>query len=176
MAHWTKTAAIALAASSMAAAAPASATIFEYTMNDGDVLTINTAKGKGSWIGDDIKTKFTGDFSNFKGGANPSFKFTLTSLTGSRDIKGLKFKPTNRNGNRYHPYMLKTQNHNKVNLWAWWTNPHSSKIYGDYVRKIVGYHVVPPTDVPAPGVLGLFALALMALGFGRRRRSQPATA
>ncbi|MEM6858743.1 MAG: MYXO-CTERM sorting domain-containing protein [Pseudomonadota bacterium] len=173
MARWTKTAAIALAASSMAAAAPASATIFEYTMNDGDVLTINTANGTGSWIGDDIKTQFTGDFSNFKGGAHPSFKFTLTTLTGSREIKGVTFAPTNRNGNRFHPYMLKTQNNKKVNLWSWWGHP---VVAGDYIRKIVGYHVVPPTDVPAPGVLGLFALALMALGFGRRRRNKPAAA
>ena len=173
MAHWTKTAALTLAASSLVVAAPASATIFEYTMNDGDILTINTAEGTGSWIGDDIDTQFTGDFSGFQGGANPSFKFTLTTLTGTREINGQTYTPTNYKGNNYHPYMLKTQDHNKVNLWSWWGDP---VVAGDYVRKIAGYHVVPPVDVPAPGVLGLFALALMALGFGRRRRARAATA
>ena len=174
MANWMKTAAIALAASSMGAAAPASATIFEYTMNDGDVLTINTANGTGSWKGSDINTQFTGDFSGFKGGANPSFKFTLTSLTGYRDIKGVSYTPTNQNGNRTHPFMLKTKNkHSKVNLWSWWGDPVVS---GDYIRKIKGYKVKSPVDVAAPGVLGLLALALMALGFGRGRRGKLALA
>lgn len=170
MANWTKKAAIALAASSLAAAAPASATIFEYTMNDGDVLTINTANGTGSWKGDDISTHFTGDFSGFKGGANPSFKFTLSSLTGTREIGGVTYAATNQNGNRTHPFMLKTQGkHNKVNLWSWWGHP---VVAGDYIRKIKHYKVKPPVDVAAPGVLGLFGLALVALGFGRRRRNR----
>ncbi len=176
MANWTTNAAIALAASTMAASAPASATIFEYTMTNGDVLAINTANGTGSWTGEAIKTSFTGDFSSFTGGANPSFKFTLGSLTGTRKINGKTFTPTNVNGSKSHPYMLKTQGQNKVNLWAWWTNPHSSKIFGDYVKTIGEYKVYPPVDVPAPGALGLFGLALIALGFGRRRRSRLAAA
>ena len=169
MAKWTKTAAIALAASTMAVAAPASATIFEYTMNDGDILTIDTDNGTGSWVGDDIDTQFTGDFSGFLGGATPSFMFTLTTLTGTREIGGQTYTPTNQNGNRTHPYMLKTKNGGtKVNLWSWWGDP---VVAGDYVRKISDYRVV---DVPAPGVVGLFGLALVALGFGRRRRRKAA--
>jgi len=173
MANWTKSAALAVAASTMAVAAPASATIFEYTMNDGDILTIDTATGTGSWIGDDITTNFTGDFSGFQGGANPSFMFTLTTLTGSREIGGRNFEATNRNGKRTHPFMLKTASSNRVNLWSWWGTPVRG---GDYVRRISGYRVVPPVDVPAPGVLGLFGLALVALGFGRRRRRKAAAA
>ena len=169
MAKWTKTAAIALVASTMTVAAPASATIFEYTMNDGDVLTIDTANGTGTWIGDDIDTAFTGDFSDFEGGENPSFMFTLTSLTGTREVDGETYTPTNENGGKSHPYMLKTKNDGeKVNLWSWWGDPVVS---GDYVRKITDYRVV---DVPAPGVIGLFGLALVALGFGRRRRRKAA--
>ncbi|MEO1731142.1 MAG: PEP-CTERM sorting domain-containing protein [Pseudomonadota bacterium] len=169
MAKWTKTAAIALAASTMAVAAPASAAIFEYTMNDGDILTIDTDNGTGSWIGDDIDTAFTGDFSGFQGGATPSFMFTLTTLTGTREIGGETYTPTNQNGNSTHPYMLKTkENGTKVNLWSWWGDP---VVAGDYVRTISDYRVV---DVPAPGVVGLFGLALVAMGFGRRRRRKAA--
>ncbi|MEM7689523.1 MAG: PEP-CTERM sorting domain-containing protein [Pseudomonadota bacterium] len=174
MKTWFKTTALALAASGAVMAAPASASIFEYTMNDGDILTINTENGTGSWVGDDIDTAFTGDFSGFTGGRKPDFMFTLATLTGTREIKGKTFTPTNVNGNRTHPFMLKTKNNGqKVNLWSWWGNP---VVAGDYIRKIVGYKVVPPTEVPAPGALGLFGLALVALGFGRRRRIKVARA
>ena len=168
MANGIKTAALAVAATGAVLSAPASATIFEYTMNDGDVLQIDTANGTGAWKGDDIDTTFTGDFSQFQGGRNPSFSFTLASLDGTRIIRGETFTPTNRNGDRTHPFMLKSNNNgHKVNLWSWWGDP---VVAGDYIRKIVAYEVTPPTEVPAPGVLGLFGLALIALGFGRRRR------
>lgn len=171
MAKWIKATALALAATGAVAAAPASATIFEYEMTDGDIVTINTENGTGSWVGSDIDTQFTGDFSGFTGGRNPSFMFTLTTLTGTREIRGQTFTPTNRNGNRTHPFMLKSQNKNRsLNLWSWWGDP---VVAGDYVRKIKNFRVV---DVPAPGMLGLFALALMALGFGRRRRTKFAAA
>lgn len=167
MANWFKTTALAVAASGAVMAAPASATIFEYTMQDGDILTINTDNGTGSWVGDDINTSFTGDFSGFKGGADPSFSFTLATLTGTRIIGGQTFEATNRNGNRTHPFMLKTTHkHRNVNLWSWWGDP---VVAGDYIRKIKRFKVI---EVPAPGVLGLFSLALIALGFGRRRRTR----
>ena len=60
--------------------------------------------------------------------------------------------------------MMKTTSSGAINLWSWWGDP---VIAGDYVRRIDDYSVV---DVPAPGMLGLFGLALVALGFGRRRR------
>lgn len=167
----TKTAALALAAGSMMAAAPASATIFEYTMNDGDILTIDTDLGTGSWIGDDMNVLFEGeDLKSFTGGATPSFMGTLTNMTGTRTIRGVDYTPTRQNGSRYHPWMLKTTSHPGFNLWSWWGDP---VIAGDYVRKIADYKVV---DVPAPGALGLLGLALVALGFGRRRRRETAAA
>lgn len=174
MANFTKTAAVALAAGSMAIAAPASANVFEYTFKNGDVLTIDTVNGNGTWKGAKIDKSFTGDFSTFQGGAHPSFMTELTSLTGTRIINGKTVTATNFNNGRFHPFKLKTKDGGKkFNLWAWWGDPVVS---GDYIQKIKDFKVVPPVDVPAPGVLGLFGLALVALGFGRRRRKAVAAA
>lgn len=165
MSKFQKTAAIALAAGTMAIATPAYAAIFEYEMSDGDILTIDTEKQMGTWIGDDINVVFTSpEFLGFAGGASPTFSFTLTDMTGTRTIGGVDYEPTRINGTRYHDWMLKTMSDGRVNLWSWWGDP---VIAGDYVRGIAGYRVV---DVPAPGVVGLLALALGALGVGRRRR------
>lgn len=161
-----KSAAIVLAATTMVAAAPSSAAIFEYEMSDGDILTIDTDAGTGTWVGDDMNVAFEGDeLKSFQGGDNPSFMFTLSNMTGTRTINGIDYTPTRQNGNRFHPWMLKTKNNGqRINLWSWWGNP---VVAGDYVRGISDFRVV---DVPAPGVLGLFGLALVALGLGRRRR------
>ncbi|MCK0129366.1 PEP-CTERM sorting domain-containing protein [Erythrobacter sp. F6033] len=160
-----KSAAIALAASTMAVAAPASADIFEYEMTNGDILTIDTDTQIGTWKGNKIDVSFTSpEFANFQGGANPSFTYTLTDMTGTRSIRGTDYTPTRQNGNRFHPWMMKTTRDGRINLWSWWGDP---VIAGDYVKRIGDYRVV---DVPAPGIVGLLALALAALGFGRRRR------
>jgi hypothetical protein len=167
---WTKNTALAIAAAGMIAAAPASATVFEYTMTNGDIVTIDTANGSGTWKGASIDKTFTGDFSSFQGGPTPSFMGELSSLTGTRIINGKTVTATTQNGNRFHPFMLKTKDNGmKFNLWAWWGDP---VISGDYIQKIGSFKVVPPVDVPAPGALGLFGLALVALGFGRRRRRE----
>ena len=166
-----KTAALALAASTMAIAAPASATIFEYEMTNGDILTIDTEKKTGTWVGNRIDVQFAGDeLANFPGGATPVFSHLLTSMTGTRTINGTVYTPTRTNGSRYHDWMIKSASSNRINLWSWWGNP---VIAGDYVKTIASYRVV---DVPAPGMLGLFALALAAIGVGRRRRRKAVAA
>ena len=172
MANFFKTAAIALAATTMAAAAPASATIFEYTFNDGDVLTIDSDAGTGTWVGDDINASFESpDLQGFQGGETPSLSATLTSITGSRLING-SFQDVS--SDPRHPEMLiATGDGSRFNLWANWGDPI---VGGDYVRQITGFSVNPggSTDVPAPGMLGLFGLALAALGLGWRRRKAAA--
>ncbi len=158
-----KPAAIALAASTMAVATPASAEIFEYTLSNGHVLTINTDTQTGSYRGDQVNAAFESpDFANFEGGERPSFMATLTSITGTRILNG---ETVNVSSDPRHPEMLKTKNDGtRWNLWANWGDPI---VAGDFVSKTVSY-----AEVPAPGMLGLFGLALIALGFGRRRRSK----
>ncbi len=171
MTKLAKTAAIALAAGSMMAAAPASAAIFEYEMTNGDVMTIDTDAKTGTWVGNNIDVAFAGEeLGAFQGGENPSFSFTLSEMTGTRNIRGTDYTPTTVNGNRTHPWMLKTNRDGRINLWSWWGDP---VIAGDYVKKVGDYRVI---DVPAPGMLGLFGLALVALGLGRRRRIKASAA
>lgn len=171
MAKMMKKAAIAFAATTMVAAAPASATIYEYEMTNGDILTIDTEKKSGTWKGRKIDVQFAGDdLANFPGGATPTFSHTLTSMTGTRTIWGKDFTPTRINGSRYHDWMMKSASRNRINLWSWWGDP---VIAGDYVKYIAKYRVI---EVPAPGMLALFALALAALGVGRRRRRIAAAA
>ena len=166
-----KTAALALAASTMAVAAPASATIFEYEMTNGDILTIDTETKSGTWKGRRIDVQFAGeDLKNFPGGATPNFSHLLTSMTGTRTIRGVDYTPTRTNGSRYHDWMIKSASGNRINLWSWWGDP---VIAGDYVKYIANYRVV---DVPAPGMLALFALSLAAIGVGRRRRRKAVAA
>lgn len=161
-----KTTAMAFAASAaLATAAPASAAIFEYKMTNGDVLTIDTEQQTGSWTGEKLNATFTSpDFATFQGGPTPSFAATLTEMDGVRLVNGTEYTDTTVNGSRTHPQMLKSMGDGKFNLWSWWGDP---VVAGDYIKKVGHYSVV---DVPAPGVIGLLALALGALGFGRRRR------
>ena len=167
MAKFFKTAAIGIAAASMMAAAPASATIFEYQFTNGDVLTIDTEAQSGTWSGNSIDATFTSpDFANFQGGENPSFMAQLTSLDGTRIINGV----STTDNDTTHQQKLIFNGSDRVNLWSHWGDPITG---GDYVRRVASYSV---TDVPAPGMLGLFGLALAALGLGWRRRKAAAAA
>jgi hypothetical protein len=166
MANWQTKAAVAIASGSMLLAAPASATIFEYTFNNGDVLSIDTETQVGTWTGDNINATFTSkDFATFTGGESPSFMTTLASIDGTRTING---NTVGLQSDPRHPEMLKTASNNRWNLWATWGDP---VVGGDYVRKIASYSVA---DVPAPGMLALFGMALAALGLRSRKRKQAA--
>ncbi len=169
MKAFTKTAAIALAAGTLSVAAPASAAIFEYQLDGGGdhVLTINTETQTGTLTGNNVNATFTSpDFADFEGGEVPSLMATLTSITGTRIVRGNLVEITS---NPRHPEMLKTElGGTRWNLWANWGDPI---VAGDFRRFIGSY-----TNVPAPGMVGLFGLALIALGFGRRRRTKFAKA
>lgn len=165
MTKFYKTAAIGLVAASMAVAAPASATIFEYEFTNGDVLTIDTDTQSGTWIGNRIDASFTSpDLAGFQGGETPNFMAILTSLDGTRIINGV----ATTDNDTTHAQKLVFNGTDRVNLWSHWGDPITG---GDYVKTISNFSVA---DVPAPGMLGLFGLALAALGLGWRRRKTAA--
>lgn len=168
---FTKNAMIAAGLLAAVAAAPASAATYEYTMTNGDILTIDTDTSSATFKGGKIDASMTSaDFASFTGGATPTFSFILDSLDGTRLINGAWTTDNPKNSTTTHPQKLIAYgptNRNKVNLWAWWGDPI---IGGDYITYIKSY----TAQVPAPGALGLMAFGLGGLAFARRRRRKVA--
>ena len=152
----------AAAIATVATATPASADLFSYSQTNGDVLTIDTRNNSGTIIGRDISASFSGDFSNFTGGANPTGKFLIDNLQGTRNVNGVSVQP---NPQRQQSIMFGADG--RTNLWSSWGDP---VIGGDYITFIDSLVQSPSTSVPAPGMLGLFGLGLAGLGFARSRR------
>ncbi|MGB7374821.1 PEP-CTERM sorting domain-containing protein [Pontixanthobacter sp.] len=149
-------------------AAPASAAIFEYTMTNGDILTINTDTSSATFVGKRINATMTSaGFASFTGGATPSFNYVLDTLDGTRLIRGKRETDNPLYKDTTHPQVLKTMSGNRINLWAWWGDPITG---GDYVKTIKSYSA----QVPEPGALGLMALGLGGMAFARRRRRKQA--
>lgn len=166
----TKTILAIAAASAVASLAPAtaSANIFTYNMTNGDVLEINTDTSSALFQGTNINARMTSDsFANFAGGSKPSFNFVLDSLSGKRLIRGQWVEPNPVNSTTTHPQLLKGYGDGKFNLWAYWGDPI---IGGDYISWQESYTSSGGTSVPAPGMLGMMALALGGLFWGRRRK------
>ncbi|WP_438726570.1 PEP-CTERM sorting domain-containing protein [Parasphingorhabdus sp. DH2-15] len=156
---------LAAAASTVAIATPASADLFTYTQTNGDILTVDTHNNRGSLVGRNINATFTGDFSGFTGGAAPTGRFALDSVSGTRQFGSISAAP---NANRQQ-FLIFGQRGDptRTNLWTSWGNP---VIGGDYISFIGGFSQSPSTPVPAPGMLGLFGLGLAGLGFAHGRR------
>lgn len=156
----------------LAVTSPASAAIYDYTMTNGSVLSINTDTSSATLIGSDINTSMTSDsFSSFTGGASPVFSFVLDSLDGTRLVRGNWLTDNPLYSTTTHPQKLISygpSRNNRVNLWAWWGNPIKG---GDYITYIKSYS----SQVPAPGMLALFGIGAAAIGM-RRRKKRPAKA
>ncbi len=152
----------AAAMASVATATPAYADLFSYTQTNGDVLTIDTRNNSGTIIGQNISASFDGDFSNFAGSANPTGKFLIDNLQGTRNVRGVSVQP---NPQRQQSIIFGAGG--RTNLWSSWGDP---VIGGDYITYIENLVQSPSTSVPAPGMLGLFGLGLVGLGFARGRR------
>lgn len=160
-----KTLAAALTLCGLSVATPAHADIFTYTMTNGSVLTIDNQNNSGTFVGTNIDVTMTSDdFAGFTGGAKPNFTSVLSSLDGTRLVKGNWITDNPYLADSTHPQMLKMFSSGKVNLWAWWGDPI---IAGDYITNVASYSV---TKVPEPGMLGLFGLAAAGIAFGRRRK------
>lgn len=154
----------AAAMATVATAAPAYADIYSYNQTNGDVLTIDTKNNRGTIVGRDISASFSGDFTNFTGGANPTGKYLIDDLNGVRTVNGISTQP---NPQRQQSIMFGADG--SINLWSSWGDP---VIGGDYITFIDELVYTPSTSVPAPGMLGLFGLGLVGLGFARTRRKK----
>jgi hypothetical protein len=161
--NWGKPALfVAAAAAAVTLSNPAAAALFTYNQTNGDILTIDNTNNIGALKGSNIDVTFTSaDFASFTGGANPSgLTFVLATLDGTRTVRGVAYTD-----NPSHTQKLIFGRNGRTNLWSYWGNP---VVAGDYITYIGGY--TPPTEVPAPGVMGLFGIGLAGLWMSRRRR------
>jgi hypothetical protein len=156
-----------LAALAAVSAAPASATFYNYTMSNGDLLTIDSAAGTGTWKGDTIDTSFSSaDFKSFTGGQSlTNYMVDLNSIGGYITLNGVneEFSLT-----PAHMPMLKLNGTTAI-LWATWGTP---PVGGDYVKSVTGYTTSTSsggTDVPAPAMPLLLGLGAAGLAYRARR-------
>jgi hypothetical protein len=171
-----KTALTLVGAATMASSAHAA--VYSYNLTGGSghsvgnsVLSIDTTAGTGSVVGAAINAVFSGDFSTFTGGTAPTGMFNI-ALTPASTITY--------NGKTYTPLFTGHQEMldlfgTSVNLWATWSTPTSTVTLGDYVKNISSSST-GGTSVPEPGMLGLMALGVIALGLSRRRQPVRAAA
>lgn len=161
-----------LAAVAASATVPASATVYNYTMSNGDVLSINSGTATGTWKGALIDTSFASpQFASFTGGQSLShYMADLNSISGYITING---KNESFSLTPSHPPMLILDGA-KATLWATWGTP---PVGGDYIRTIDGYTTSTSsggTDVPAPAMPIALGLGAVALAWrGRRVKARP---
>jgi len=158
-----------VATAAIALANPASADVYDYTMTNGDVLSIDTSTASATFTGSTINASMSSaDFGGFLGGAMPSFTAVLSSLDGTRLVNGSWLTDNPLYADTTHPQKLIMNGSGGVNLWAWWGDPIQG---GDYLTTIAGYTHTPSRPVPEPGMLGLMLAGLGGLALTRRRNS-----
>jgi hypothetical protein len=156
-----------------AASTPASAAIYNYTMTNNDILSINSSTNSATFTGATINAAMVSSaFATFAGGAAPNFTAVLSDLTGTRLVNGTWVTDNPLFADTTHPQKL-IMSGTGVNLWAWWGNPITG---GDYLTTIKSYSVNPGTSVPEPGMAALLALGAGGLFMARRRRKAQAAA
>lgn len=161
-----------MAVAGLAMANPASAAVYNYTMTNGDVLSISSTTQSATFTGATINATMTSAaFAGFVGGAAPTFTAVLNSLDGTRLINGSWMTDNPLYSTTTHPQKLIISGP-CINLWAWWGNPI---VGGDYLTGIKSYSV-SPDPVPEPEMLGLLAASLGGLALIRHRRRKTVAA
>lgn len=172
--------------STLAAAGPASATVYElYFLENQGTLTIDTEKAIGSWVNANLNATFSGaGLANFSANASPNGgNFPLAPFSSDIVISadstytagGIVYRP-----NQVHQQKLLVEGDKGFNLWSWWGTPDcpNCQYIGDQKGVAYGIHASPSssssggTDVPEPGVMGLMGLGVLGMAFGRRRRTK----
>lgn len=134
----------------LGASTTAYASVHTYNLDNGTVLTVNSATGQGSAVGNDINASFTGDFSGFTGGENPTgISIPIDNLQGTRVINGRTIAATPQNL-ADHGYSLNFENNGELNLWARWGSDNQ---YGDYISTPSGYSYAPNSSSTSSGGL-----------------------
>lgn len=160
-------------------AAPASATLYTYTMNDGTVLKIDNVKNVATLISRNGSTNLVlkdKDFSKFKGtfqaGEERNINsFTLDDVTGKTPDVTLPW--TSKNNEKYSKLIFDfdpagtKQKHVRL---VFYTNPGGSYTNPQWsVYKDISYGVKSEA-VPEPENLALLLIGLAGLFFSTRKR------
>ncbi|WP_221792185.1 PEP-CTERM sorting domain-containing protein [Aquisediminimonas sediminicola] len=160
-------------AATVAMASPASATIYQYTLANNDVVRIDNVTGTATFKGTNINVQMaSAEFKSFMGGeaAVVNFGATLTSLTGTRFFTGIgQLIPITLVGQ--NPLRTFTLQGGVAFLNTHWGtgNIDDGFLTDNYANSIVAY-AVDPTAVPEPAMLGLFGAGAVMVMMGRRRR------
>ena len=165
--------------SALAVAAPASATVYQMSLQDGTKVSINTDTAIGTWVGNGVNATFSGaGLANFSIDPTsvlniPSFMTNISITPGSTIVSN----GTTYFANTTHQQMFEAGaaagGANALNLWSYWGTaacPNCTYL-GDKTGTVAGARSYEnPPSVPEPGMVGLLGLGVLGMAFARRRR------